>query len=268
MKKTDDQIRSEAFYAHPLSQHVSIQYAPDYQGRWMNPELYKMVLDEEYARLHTLWRMEKHGNEAIIHIKGQHRLYPDGTPGPELKLRLQKALKVGADLKDRGLKVTYVTSGAVHAGCGTVALADSAAKWLIDHGVDPDSIVRHVELKNGNSEDYLVANMMDANEAISELHVVCSNNQQIRTMLCFAERGWIPNLHPVAYLGLDPNSFKGEVGVMVLDALRPHHGNIAELRGRGFGIAPFFEGADALRASEKAARDRHESELQTFIIGA
>lgn len=257
-------IQEEVFHHHPLSSYIDVQYAPGYQEKWMNAELYGIVLDEEWSRLRTLLRREDGGRIAIVHVKAQHMLYADGTPGPEYETRLAEALHVGKELVARGMKVIYVTSGAVHAGCDTVTLAEAGRRWLVDRGVDPEEITMHTTLKNGNDEDYQVAEMVETDREISEIHVICSNGQMMRSMLCFMSKGWTPFFHPVTYLGLNSSEFDADDSgsAWTMDALRPHQSVIAELQGKGFGVSPFFEGSDAIRAAEQAAIQRHEEEIR------
>ena len=103
--------------------------------------------------------------------------------------------------------------------------------------------------------------MMDADEAISQVHVVCSEDQRPRVLGCFAQRGWMPNVHSVLYLGLDPNSINGEPSAMTLDMLRQHHNYVGEVLSDVFGVRPLLKSAEAAKVAEAATTARHEAEI-------
>lgn len=214
---------------------------------WMDDKVHAWAQQEEEARCNSALRLAISFNQALIAIKAQHPLHPDGTPGPEYQARLEAALQLKHDLETKhGTKVTMMTFGDVHEGCESTTLAKAGADWLIDRGVAPDSIIMHRKVYSGNDEDDLAAQEFANNSAYRELHVVLSAGQWERTRLYFIAMGWQPFLHPIVYL----------------DA-QPHHSSVCEIWGTWRGSINGFKqnGLEGVREEAEAIRQRHRDEL-------
>lgn len=217
---------------------------------WMSDNVYAWYVQEEEARCNSQRRLALGYNRALIAVKAQHPLNPDGTPGLEYEERLAKALDLAQKLEAHNhMQVTLMTFGGVHDGCATTSLAESGANWLKDHGIDGRSIIINSTVYSGNDEDDLAAQEFANDPTYRELHIVLSAGQYERTRLYFISAGYQPFLHPVVYL----------------DA-KPHHSTVCEVWGTWPGsINDFKEGGlTKVQEAAKAIRQRHHDEFQAF----
>lgn len=213
---------------------------------WMTETDFTRRTQEVEARMRTKARQEQGGNKAIILTKAQHPLSPDGAPGPEYSLRLEKTLEVAKRLWKYGMEVRFITVGAIHAGNAEVTLAQAGKNWLVAHGVGEDCITMYDQAKAGNDEDAFAVEMVRSIEDATELHVVCSAGQYTRCLLSCLINGWQPQMHPITYLDADPAQ-----------------SIINDLRWPG-GVPAFFkEEADAVQKATEETRARHEAEMTT-----
>lgn len=206
---------------------------------WMDDQTFEWACKEKQARLNSLERRQLGGKKALITIKAQHPLRPDGTPGPEYAQRLEKALEVKVALEARGLTVDFITVGGVHKGHRTVSLAEAGKKWLMAHGVDGTSINDYPMIFSGNDEDLVSAQQFAGDTDYAELHCVLSAGQWERARLFYISCGWQPTMHPITFLEADPN-----------------HSTVCELWGR-FGVPAFAEGPEAVLEATRKTRQKH-----------
>ena len=206
---------------------------------WMTQEIYEWAILEEKARVNTWERQQTEGKKALVAIKAQHPLNADGTPGPEYAQRLEKALKVKKELEECGLTVVFMTFGGVHEGHKTISLAEAGTQWLINHGIDADSILTRPVVFSGNDEDRIAAEEFAKNNEYRELHVILSAGQWERARLYFIFMGWQPTLHAITFL----------------DA-RPNHSTVCELWG-AWAVPGFAKGPSEIARITDEIRKRH-----------
>lgn len=152
----------------------------------MTDEVYEWYQLEETARQNTLTRRLGLGRKALIAVKAQHPLNPDGTPGPEYEQRLEKALQVRDELEANGLIMAdFMTFGGVHEGHEMMTLAEAGRSWLIENGVEAEAIKTCPVVYSGNDEDRLAAEEFLGNPEYSQIHVVMSAGQWERARLYY-----------------------------------------------------------------------------------
>ena len=219
---------------------------------WMTDNDYAWAQQEELARVNSLRRLEydvSTGEWALIAVKAQHPLNPDGTPGPEYIARLNAALEFANDLLDRMVSFTFMVFGGIHAGHETVTLAEAGATWLQHNGIDPEDIIVRPDVYSGNDEDDLAAQEFAQNLKYSELHVFMSAGQFDRPRFYFISTGWQPFLHPIIYL----------------DG-RPNHSSLCEFAGTYASSARSLVagGLEKIQEATEEVRRRHAAELTAF----
>lgn len=211
---------------------------------WMNDRVYEWACLEEQARLNSLGRYYAGGKKAMIAIKAQDPLNPDGTPGREYTFRLEKALAVRRDLEVQGLRVEFATFGGVHKGCASTTLAEAGRNWLIDHGVRAEAIESFGTVFSGNDEDRLAAEKFAKDEGYAQLHVVMSAGQWDRARFYYIFCGWQPEFHTVTFL-----------------ETKPRHSSVCEMWG-GWAMPSFAAGVEAVEQETEKIRQRHLAEAK------
>lgn len=206
---------------------------------WMSDAVYNWAKLEEEARINTLARLEKGGKKALVAIKAQHPLRPDGMPGHEYAMRLEEALFLKNRLEAQGLTVTFMTFGGVHEGHKTVSLAEAGKQWLMKCGIPEEAIVTRPVAFSGNDEDRMAAEYFAEDEEFSQLHVVLSAGQWERARLYFIFMGWQPKMHPVTFLDAKPN-----------------HSTVCELWG-AWAVPAFAKGPEAIAEVTDQIRKKH-----------
>ena len=206
---------------------------------WMSDEVYRWAILEEQARINTLERIGRGGKKALVAIKAQHPLKPDGTPGPEYAERLEEAMVVKSRLEVKGLKAVFMTFGGVHEGHRNMSLADAGRQWLVQRGIAEEDIVARPVVFSGNDEDRIAAEYFASREEFSELHVVLSAGQWERARLYYIFMGWQPTMHPVTFLDAKPN-----------------HSTVCELWG-AWAVPAFAKGTEAIAEMTDQIRKKH-----------
>ena len=215
---------------------------------WMTDTDYAWAQREEISRVNTAKRYYGDGQEALIAIKAQDPLNPDGTPGLEYTERLTTAANLIDILVEMGINYTVMTFGGVHAG-SDVTLAESGAKWLEENGVPPECIIVNDKVYSGNDEDDLAIQEFANNPKYNQLHIFLSAGQYDRTRFYCISTGWQPFLQPIVFFDAPPR-----------------HSSLCEFSGK-YGSSAYSmvnNGLEKIHEATLAARKRHEDDLAAF----
>ncbi len=208
----------------------------------MDDDIFQWAVREELARENTLSRKKGNGKKALVAIKAQHPLTPEGNPGAEYEARLERALKIKKELETEGLQVVFMTTGGIHEGCHSTTLAEAGKKWLVSHEVPAESVITRPVVYSGNDEDLQAAELMRADEDFRELHVVMSVGQFDRTRMLYILFEWQPEFHLVTFL-----------------EKKPHHSSVCELWG-AWGAHDAFRDVKRIGEETNKIRLRHIEE--------
>ena len=175
---------------------------PDYQI-YAGPELEsELKAEEEEARLNTMeYENDPERSGITMLVCAQHPLNPDGTPGEIYKARLDEALFQYERYSKNGEGVLFRIPGAVHKG-DSISLAESGKNYLVENGVPEEKISADGNEENGTDEITNAFSIFEQSQS-KQLHVVCSENQVIRSKLaCISLLNMLPYFHTATVMNV------------------------------------------------------------------
>ncbi|MBR3511107.1 MAG: hypothetical protein IKN73_03530 [Alphaproteobacteria bacterium] len=147
------------------------------------------------------------GDGILIEIAAQHPLQDGLLPNHEFKTRLDAGIELYKFLKQNNNVKIYVP-GSKHQENGTIdliSLSESGLKYLINHGIPEQDIFANDANNefmpyNGvynSSDECFVSCELFKKHNFQELHLICSQNQIMRKILCYIKCGYLPIIHSV-----------------------------------------------------------------------
>ena len=175
---------------------------PDYDI-FVGPDLEsELKAEEEEARLNSLeYENDPERSGITMLICAQHPLNPDGTPGEIYKARLDEAIDQYERYTKRGQEVIFRIPGAVHKG-DNISLAESGKDYLIKNGIPEDIISADGTEENGTDEIVNAFSIFEQSQS-KQLHIVCSENQIVRSKLaCISLLNMLPYFHTATVMSM------------------------------------------------------------------
>ncbi|MBP5512040.1 YdcF family protein [Candidatus Saccharibacteria bacterium] len=175
---------------------------PDYDI-FVGPDLEsELKAEEEEARLNSLeYENDPERSGITMLVCAQHPLSPDGTPGEIYKARLDEAIDQYERYTKRGQEVIFRIPGAVHKGDNT-SLAESGKDYLIKNGIPEDIISADGTEENGTDEIVNAFSIFEQSQS-KQLHIVCSENQVVRSKLaCISLLNMLPYFHTATVMSM------------------------------------------------------------------
>ncbi len=175
---------------------------PDYDI-FVGPNLEsELKTEEEEARLNTLeYENDPERSGITMLVCAQHPLNPDGTPGDIYKARLDEAIDQYERYTKRGHEVLFRIPGAIHKG-DNVSLAESGKDYLVKNGIPEDIISADGTEENGTDEIVNAFSIFEQSQS-KQLHIVCSENQVVRSKLaCISLLNMLPYFHTATVMSM------------------------------------------------------------------
>lgn len=175
---------------------------PDYKiyaGSELESELKS---EEEEARLNTLeYENNPERSGITMLVCAQHPLNPDSTPGDIYKARLDEAIDQYERYTKRGQEVLFRIPGAIHKG-DNISLAESGKDYLVKNGIPEDIISADGTEENGTDEIVNAFSIFEQSQS-KQLHIVCSENQVVRSKLaCISLLNMLPYFHTATVMSM------------------------------------------------------------------
>lgn len=172
------------------------------------------------SQLHLLW-LEKYeksldnmrnsnstGNGILIEISAQHPLKEGKFPAEEFEARLNLGIKLYNYFSKSSVVKLYIP-GSRHQENGKadiVSLSTAGKNYLISKGIPEENIfgddanhniMGEKGVYNSTDECWVSCKLFEKYN-FKELHLVCSQNQMMRKMLCYINFGYFPHIHTVS----------------------------------------------------------------------
>ena len=172
---------------------------------WMTPAQFCWaVIQNEavtYSKMLRDLRRRNKADKALILVKAQHPLTPEGEPNDEYRLRLDKALEVAEKLRESALKPVFLVVGAAHAG-HEKTLASAGEEYLRSRleasgdGADT-KIIQQATIYSGNEEDWFACDTFLDDSLYDRLVIVGTTGQYMRSYMCCLLKSVIPQFELV-----------------------------------------------------------------------
>lgn len=159
---------------------------------------------KKYEESRSNQKKNRKNDKTLIEVAAQHPLVRGEYPGVEFEARLNEALRIYRQLKERGTEAEIFVPGSIHldpeGDPELFSLSEAGINWLKNVGVDPSALHGEdlIEKYQGRRNWYGVYNTGDECDIASlyyfeggfgTLISVCSPNQLMRKSLFYMDHG-------------------------------------------------------------------------------
>lgn len=169
-------------------------------------------LEKDSAELYwnTLYNKAKENTQRrtegleLIEVAAQHPLTNVGTPDVEFSKRLDRAIILYKELRNKKYMVNIYVPGSIHYP-DSCSLSDAGINYLLEKGIPKEDLLGEADnfrykkeqgVYNSADECY-VASQIFINGHYHRLHCICSPNQMLRKQLFYIHFGVLPFFYTV-----------------------------------------------------------------------
>ena len=147
-------------------------------------------------------------DSVLIEVAAQHPLFKKREPNREFKQRLNKAIELYRDFKEKGIYASFYVPGSRHKFGGIaddISLSDAGRNYLISQGIPDEDIFGDAENHKykgddgvyNSADECFVSSKIFFDGDFGKLICVCSPNQIMRKSMLYLEFGCIPVFYGV-----------------------------------------------------------------------